>query len=125
MSLPRILIVAFVTLGLVLPSVALAKGPKPKKPKKIMLQCEVLGPHKVRLTNQGTVSIKKMANVVVLRGATGPVIMKWKQQPSKVISPRDAIIMHLEGKGNDLDGKGTDLVGKPGMCKAFVKLPTL
>ncbi len=128
-SLHRILILAFVTLTLALPSAAMAKGPKKKK---VMLQCEVLGPHKVKVTNPGDHPIPKTAKIVVIRGATGPVIltkgatgpviMKWKQQPQKVISPRDAIVLQLDGKGTDLVGQGNDLAGKPGSCEAWARV---
>jgi len=121
MKMHRVLIIALVTIGLALPTAALAKGPK----KKVKLQCEVLGPKKVRVTNPGGHPIPKAAKIVVVKGATGPVIMKWKQHPEKVISPRDAIVLHLDGKGTDLDGKGNDLAGKPGLCKAWANVPSL
>ena len=119
MKLSRFLIVALVALGLALPSMAQAKPPL----KKVPLECEVLGPHKVKITNPGKLPIPKAAIVVVRRGATGPVILKWKLNPHKVISPRDAIHLQLQGPGVKLDGHGGDLAGKPGKCEAFAKVP--
>jgi hypothetical protein len=118
MKLHHLLVVALVALGLALPAAAQAKPPK-----KVPLQCKVLGPHKVKVTNPGKLPIPKTATIVVRKGATGPVILKWKLQPHKVCSPRDAITLQLQGPGIKLDGHGGDLAGKPGQCEAFAKVP--
>ncbi len=119
MKLHHLLIVALFVLGLVLPAPAQAKPPK----KKIPLECKVLGPHKVKVNNPGKHPIPKTATIVVKKGATGPVILKWKLQPHKVCSPRDALVLQLQGPPIKLDGKGGDIAGKPGLCKAFAKIP--